>query len=176
VISPAPRYSPLDQINAGKPQDLAIALAWPSPDNDVVKANPQARPGGYEDTPLMVTACCIRRPHWGRFAAIDSRNGKTIWHYDPQTWRVGRPGNLGYTHRGVAYWTDGKIERDYQRHARRVPDLARREDRQPDPAFGVNGPRRRDDRRAARRAHAHLRDQFRAGDRPQCDRPRRQHS
>ena len=102
------KYSPLDQINASNLKDLTIAWRWPSPDNEVVKANPQARPGGYEDTPLMVNGVLYTATSLGTFAAIDPETGKTIWQYDPQTWKVGRPGNLGYTHRGVAYWTDGR--------------------------------------------------------------------
>ena len=47
----------------------------------------------------------------GQIAAINPGTGQTIWSVDPGNWKTGRPGNLGYVHRGLAYWTDGKIER-----------------------------------------------------------------
>src|SRR5262245_8394172 len=133
------KYSPLDQINAGNIKDLTIAWRWSSPDNDVVKANPQARPGGYEDTPLMVNGVLFTATSLGTFAAIDPETGKTIWQYDPQTWKVGRPGNLGYTHRGVAYWTDGRIERIISgTHDAYLISLDAKTGK-PDPAFGLMG-------------------------------------
>jgi quinoprotein glucose dehydrogenase len=47
----------------------------------------------------------------GVFAAIEPQSGRTLWQFDPETWKAGRPTNLGFVHRGLAYWTDGKIER-----------------------------------------------------------------
>ena len=133
------KYSPLDQINAANLKDLTIAWRWPSPDNVVVKANPQARPGGYEDTPLMVNGVLYTVTSLGTFAAIDPETGTTIWQHDPQTWKAGRPGNLGYTHRGVAYWTDGKIERIISgTHDAYLISLDAKTGKL-DPAFGVNG-------------------------------------
>jgi quinoprotein glucose dehydrogenase len=44
-------------------------------------------------------------------AAIDAATGKTIWVHDPESYKAGRPTNLGFVHRGVAYWTDGREER-----------------------------------------------------------------
>jgi quinoprotein glucose dehydrogenase len=47
----------------------------------------------------------------GIIAAIDPGTGKTIWQFDPETWKAGRPTNLGFLHRGLSYWTDGTVER-----------------------------------------------------------------
>ena len=47
----------------------------------------------------------------GVIAAIDPGTGKTIWQFDPETWKAGRPTNLGFLHRGLSYWTDGTVER-----------------------------------------------------------------
>jgi len=133
------KYSPLDQIHGGNVKDLEIAWRWPSPDNAIVTAHPQARPGGFEDTPLMVNGVLYTATSLGVFAAIDPATGKTLWQYDPQTWKVGRPPNLGYTHRGVAYWTDGKVERIISgTHDAYLVSLDAKTGR-PDPAFGVNG-------------------------------------
>ena len=133
------RYSPLDQINRTNIRDLEIAWRWSSPDNPIVNANPLARPGGYEDTPLMVNGVLYTATSLGVFAALDPASGRTLWQYDPETWRLGRPPNLGFTHRGVAYWTDGTIERIISgTHDARLISLDARTGK-PDPAFGDNG-------------------------------------
>ena len=100
------KYSPLDQINKDNIGKLTIAWRWTSPDNAVVEANPTARPGGYADTPLMVNGVLYTVTSLGQIAAINPATGQTIWNLDPGNWKTGRPGNLGYVHRGLAYWTD----------------------------------------------------------------------
>ena len=47
----------------------------------------------------------------GVLAAIDPGTGATIWQYDPESWKAGRPTNLGFVHRGLAFWSDGKNHR-----------------------------------------------------------------
>lgn len=105
------KYSPLDQINKDTIGKLQVAWRWSSPDNALVDANPTARPGGYADTPLMVKGILYTVTSLGQIAAINPATGQTLWVLDPGNWKTGRPGNLGYVHRGVAYWTDGKIDR-----------------------------------------------------------------
>jgi quinoprotein glucose dehydrogenase len=133
------RYSPLDQITRANVGRLQIAWRWTSPDNDIVKANPTARPGAYQDTPLLVDGVLYTETSLGVFAAIDPVSGKTIWQYDAETWKLGRPPNLGYTHRGMAYWTDGTARRLISGlHDARIISLDA-ETGKPDPAFGDNG-------------------------------------
>ena len=43
----------------------------------------------------------------GQVAALDPGTGAARWVFDPGSWKSGRPGNLGFVHRGLAYWTDG---------------------------------------------------------------------
>ncbi len=107
------KYSPLDQINKDTIGKLTIAWRWASPDNAVVEANPTARPGGYADTPLMVKGVLYTVTSLGQIAAINPATGQSIWVVDPGNWKTGRPGNLGYVHRGLSYWStrSGKIER-----------------------------------------------------------------
>jgi len=107
----AHKYSPLDQINKDNVGKLAIAWRWSSPDNAVVEANPTARPGGYADTPLMIKGVLYTVTSLGQIAAINPATGQSIWTLDPGNWKTARPGNLGYVHRGIAYWSDGKVER-----------------------------------------------------------------
>jgi quinoprotein glucose dehydrogenase len=104
------KYSPLDQIHAGNVANLRIAWRWASPDNEIGKAN-GVQPGTYEDTPLMANGVMYSFTGLGVIAAINPGTGATIWQFDPGTWKAGRPTNLGFLHRGLAYWTDGTSER-----------------------------------------------------------------
>jgi quinoprotein glucose dehydrogenase len=100
------KYSPLDQVNKDTIGKLAIAWRWASPDNAVVEANPTARPGGYADTPLMVKGVLYTVTSLGQVAAINPVTGASIWVFDPASWKTGRPGNLGFVHRGLSFWSD----------------------------------------------------------------------
>ena len=105
------KHSPLDQIAPSTVGRLRVAWRWPSPDNAVAEANPSLRPGAYQDTPLMVRGVLYTVTSLGQIAAIDPASGATRWIFDPRTWEAGRPGNLGFVHRGLAYWSDGARER-----------------------------------------------------------------
>src|SRR5687768_17566725 len=105
------KYSALDQINKDNVSKLTVAWRWASPDNALIEANPTARPGGYADTPLMVNGVLYTVTSLGQIAAINPGTGQTIWSIDPGNWKTGRPGNLGYVHRGLAYWTGGGHDR-----------------------------------------------------------------
>jgi glucose dehydrogenase len=133
------KYSPLDQINRGNARNLQVAWRWSSPDNGIVKANATVRPGAYQDTPLMVNGVLYTETSLGVFAAIDPTTGRTLWQYDPEVWKAGRPPNLGFSHRGVAFWTDGTAKRIISgTHDAYLLSLDA-ETGKPDPAFGVNG-------------------------------------
>ena len=107
----ARKYSPLTQIATDTLPRLHVAWQWPSPDNAIVAANPTSRPGAYQDTPLMVNGVLYTVTSLGQLAAIAPGTGAAIWTFDPGSWKAGRPGNLGFVHRGMAYWTDGTRER-----------------------------------------------------------------
>jgi quinoprotein glucose dehydrogenase len=133
------KYSTLDRIHAGNVASLSLAWRWSSPDNQIANANPQAQPGGYEDTPLVANGVMYTFTGLGVIAAIDPGTGKTIWQFDPETWKAGRPTNLGFLHRGLAYWTDGEIERllvgTHDAYLMSVDAKTGT----PDPAFGAGG-------------------------------------
>ena len=131
------KYSPLDQITPANVTSLQVAWRWSSPDNEVVKANPTSRPGPYEDTPIMANGVLYTATSLGAFVAIDPTTGRTLWQYDPETWKVGRPPNLGYTHRGVAYWSDGTARRIISGTHDAYLVSIDAETGKPDPAFGV---------------------------------------
>jgi quinoprotein glucose dehydrogenase len=105
------KYSPLDQINKDTIGKLQLAWRWSSPDNAVIAANPTSRPGPYNDTPLMVKGVMYTVTSLGQVAAINPATGESVWVFDPGSWKTGRPGNLGFVHRGIAFWSDGQRDR-----------------------------------------------------------------
>ncbi len=110
----ASRYSPLTQIdptNAGK---LHIAWRWKSPDMAIKEADPTVGPStANESTPLMVGGVLYTSTSLSQVAAIDAATGETKWVFDPKIYQngLGLPPNLGWVHRGVAYWRNGDDER-----------------------------------------------------------------
>ena len=85
----------------------------------------------YETTPLMVggtlytsTLARAGRGHRSR------RPASTLWVFNPEGYKAGRPTNLGFVHRGVAYWTDGRQERLYLAAHDAYSVCHRRQDRQ----------------------------------------------
>ncbi|MFN7913860.1 MAG: pyrroloquinoline quinone-dependent dehydrogenase [Vicinamibacterales bacterium] len=132
------KYSRVNQITRTNVNRLDVAWRWSTPDNEIVKSNP-ARPYGYQDTPLLVNGVLYTTTPLGVVAAIDPNTGRTIWTWDPETWKLGRPTNLGFTHRGSAYWTDGTRKRIITgTHDAQIVSLDAETGR-PDPDFGTNG-------------------------------------
>jgi len=105
------KYSPLDQINRENVNKLKVAWTWDSPDLKILEQNSKLYTLGHEATPIMIGGVLYISTSLSQVAAIDAITGKTIWVYDPKSYETGQPTNLGFLHRGVAYWTDGKIER-----------------------------------------------------------------
>jgi quinoprotein glucose dehydrogenase len=107
----ATKYSPLEQINKENAGQLKIAWTWDSPDLPLQKENRMLGAFAFETTPLMVHGALYASTSLSQVAAINARTGQTIWVFNPEAYKRGRPTNLGFVHRGVAYWTDGKQER-----------------------------------------------------------------
>ncbi|HEU4388367.1 MAG TPA: pyrroloquinoline quinone-dependent dehydrogenase [Blastocatellia bacterium] len=106
------KYSPLTQINKDNAGKLKAAWSWDSPDIPLQQKNRMfSSLVGYEATPVMVNGVLYVSTSLCQVAAINAQTGSTIWVYDPQSYNSGRPTNLGFLHRGVAYWTDGNQER-----------------------------------------------------------------
>ncbi len=106
------KYSPLDQINKDNAGQLKIAWTWDSPDLPLQKDNRAlSNPFGYEVTPLMVNGTLYTSTSLSQIAAINPETGQTIWTFNTESYKAGRPTNLGFVHRGVTYWTDDKQER-----------------------------------------------------------------
>jgi quinoprotein glucose dehydrogenase len=105
------KYSPLDQIDKDNAGKLKIAWTWDSPDLPLQKENRMLGSFAYEATPLMVKGVLYTSTSLSQVAAINPSTGQTIWTFDTESYKAGRPANLGFVHRGVAYWTDGRQER-----------------------------------------------------------------
>jgi len=105
------KYVPLDQINHSNVKDLRLAWRWSSVDNEILKANPELWTNVYKATPLMVNGVLYTSTSLSQIAAIDAATGKAVWTYDPQSYKWGSPPNLGFIHRGVAYWNKGPNQR-----------------------------------------------------------------
>ena len=110
----AAHYSPLSQIDRGNAGNLHVAWRWKSPDQAIKDAKPEIGPSfANESTPLMVGGTLFTSTSLSQVAAIDAASGATKWLFDPKVYEngLGMPANLGWLHRGVAYWRDGDDER-----------------------------------------------------------------
>ena len=100
------KYSPLAQVDRDNFAALEVAWRWRSADAAALEADPGLRTGTFETTPLMVDGVLYASTSLSQVAAIDARNGATLWVHDPKSHGGQTPPNLGYVHRGVAYWAD----------------------------------------------------------------------
>ena len=120
------KYSPLAQITPENVGDLAVAWRWVSVDGrfdlDALRVQyPALRVAndtgnvsinGLKGTPLMVGDTLYLSTPLSQVAAIDAATGETRWVYDPQSYAAGIPIMvLGFSSRGLAYWTDGEQAR-----------------------------------------------------------------
>ncbi|HKX30481.1 MAG TPA: PQQ-binding-like beta-propeller repeat protein, partial [Blastocatellia bacterium] len=105
------KYSPLDQINEQNVRRLQIVWTWDSPDKQIQATHRMLAPFAYEVTPLMVGGVLYVSTSFSQVAAIEAQTGETLWVFDTESYQRGRPTNLGFVHRGVAYWTDGRQAR-----------------------------------------------------------------
>ena len=137
------KYSPLDQIDATNFDELQIAWRWQSADGALdLDALREQRSGvsirGLQVTPLMVGGTLYLSTAMYQAAAIDAGTGETVWVYDPQVYRRGRPTH-GYGSRGVAYWTDGQDERIFWGTSEGYLLAVDAKTGQPPLDFGTNG-------------------------------------
>jgi quinoprotein glucose dehydrogenase len=138
------KYAPFDQINAANAADVQIAWSWSSPDNETVAANHaaenfRATPGAFKVTPIAIDGILYLSTSFGRVAAVDGFSGEQLWVFDTRSWEAGRPANLGYNHRGVAFWQEGEQQRILMPSNDAWLYSLDAKTGQPDPAFGDGG-------------------------------------
>ncbi len=105
------KYSNLDQITKDNVAKLKVAWQWSSPENERIKQDRRLGSFAYEATPVMIDGVLYTSSSHCDVIAIDCQSGQTIWSYDSEAWKSGRPTNLGFVHRGVTYWADGDDKR-----------------------------------------------------------------
>lgn len=138
------KYSSLAQINAENVDQLRINWQWNSVDNatvadNVASGNNRAVPGGWKATPIVVSGVMYLPTSFGRIVALDATNGREIWTFDTRAWEAGRPTNLGYNTRGVAYWEQGARKRLFYATNDSYLWSVNAETGEPDPDFGEQG-------------------------------------
>ena len=120
------KYSPLDQIDRGNLAVLRIAWQWESvdgrfdldqlredyPNLQVPNDISAVRISNLKATPLMAGGVLYISTPLSQIAAIEPTTGETLWVNDPRSYASGIPTMmLGFSNRGLAYWTDGDLER-----------------------------------------------------------------
>lgn len=101
------KFSALGQIDADNVARVATAWVWESPDDALSAADPRLTTGAFKATPIMAGGVLYIRTSLSQVAAIDPATGAQLWVFDPRSYDAGRPTNLGFNSRGVAYWSDG---------------------------------------------------------------------
>ncbi|MEE3259949.1 MAG: PQQ-binding-like beta-propeller repeat protein, partial [Candidatus Latescibacterota bacterium] len=102
-------FSPLDRIDSTNVDQLRILWRWQAPDWEIVRAGQRVLYGEHQATPLAVDGVLYVSTPLNQLAAIDAASGETLWTFDPEAWK--KPAWASGRHRGVAYWTDGQVER-----------------------------------------------------------------
>lgn len=129
------KYSPLDQISKANVSDLKEVWRWNA--NDVHGDLKGA--GTFKTTPLVVDGIMYFTTAFSQVVAVDPGTGETLWAFDPQSYKQGRPANSGFQHRGVEYWTDGTVERILLATGGRQLVSIDAKTGKVDPGFGENG-------------------------------------
>lgn len=109
------KYSPLAEITRDNIAGLGIAWVWESPDRRIDEMglkDPGGRPVtsfAFRAGPLVLDGVLYVRTAYSMVAAVDARDGKTLWVFDPKAYEKPVPANFGHTSHGLAYWKgDGK--------------------------------------------------------------------
>ena len=135
----ATKYSPLTQISKDNVPRLAVAWKWATADKAIQASDPTWRASRNEDTPLYAKGTLYTLTPLGLVAAIDPATGTTRWVYDPESYKAGRPTNVGFTNRGMAFWSDSTRDRLMVATSDAYLLAIDAATGKPDPAFGING-------------------------------------
>lgn len=133
------KYAEFDQIDKDTVKQLGISWIWDSVDNAAIKERPNFVPSQYKSTPIKVGDRLYTSTSLGSVVALDAVTGKQIWAFDTKTWADGRPANIGFNHRGVSYYEDGKSKRILMSTNNAYLWSLDANTGKPDPSFGDGG-------------------------------------
>jgi quinoprotein glucose dehydrogenase len=101
------KYSNLTQINKNNVSTLSVAWTWKTGDQELKQFG--THPGTFENTPLMIDNVLYVTTAYNQVAALNAETGAQLWKFDPKSYVDGQPTNgMGFSHRGIAAWRDGK--------------------------------------------------------------------
>jgi quinoprotein glucose dehydrogenase len=102
----ANRYSPLDQINANNFKNLQLAWRF-----DAAHLGPRIETN-WESTPLLIKGRLYVTAGTRRdVVCLDAITGELLWMHSENEGARGAAAVRALSGRGLAYWTDGKVER-----------------------------------------------------------------
>lgn len=105
------KYSSLDQVGPDNVADLQIAWTWSSVDQPLIDADTLLHTARNEATPIAIDGILYTSTSLSQVAAIDGATGETLWTFNPESYVDGTPNNVGFVHRGVAFWDTGDQKR-----------------------------------------------------------------
>src|SRR5882724_2697488 len=131
------KYSNLTQINKNSVSTLTLAWTWKTGEQELKQFG--THPGTFENTPLMIDNVLYVTTAYNQVAALNAETGAQLWKFDPKSYVDGQPTNgMGFSHRGIAAWRDGKKLRLFLNTRYRLICLDARTG-QPVTSFGENG-------------------------------------
>ena len=97
------KYSTAADITPANVRDLELAWTWQTIDQAMPAHD--LRPGGFQNTPLMIDGVLYVSTSFHRIVALDADTGTQLWVFDPKTYEEGPPLIwTGLNSRGVAHW------------------------------------------------------------------------
>jgi quinoprotein glucose dehydrogenase len=99
-------YSPLTDINTKNVDRLRPIWTWKTGEAELKQFN--ARPGPFQNTPLMINGVLYVTTPFHRIVALKAETGAELWAYDPHTYADG-PAPF-HRHRGIAAWFDQRAD------------------------------------------------------------------
>jgi len=106
----AMKYSPLRDITRENVGRLKPAWQWRTGERRDTAT--RVRPGYFEATPIMLGDTLYFPTPYNQVVALEASTGRELWRYDPHAYSAGQPPNgMGFVHRGIAAWSDGRERR-----------------------------------------------------------------
>ena len=102
------KYAPLAQIDRDNFADLRIIWRWRPPEVEILAEHDVDR-NYYRSTPVVINGVLYVSSPFGIVAALNAATGEELWKFDPESWCL--DGWFSSTHRGVAYWEEGRAKR-----------------------------------------------------------------